>query len=90
MVNTLKPKWSNAAIFTSLKRDKHKHKHPAEESYKFQSVHGMPGESHDDKNARIGRPLSPHLSIYRPQLCSMTSIFHRITGDHIFYVIAIA
>lgn len=27
------------------------------------------------------RPLSPHLTIYRPQLTSMTSIFTRITGN---------
>ncbi len=27
------------------------------------------------------RPLSPHLTIYRPQLTSMTSIFVRITGN---------
>lgn len=27
------------------------------------------------------RPLSPHLSIYRPQLTSMTSILTRITGN---------
>lgn len=26
------------------------------------------------------RPLSPHLTVYRPQITSMTSIFHRITG----------
>jgi succinate dehydrogenase / fumarate reductase cytochrome b subunit len=26
------------------------------------------------------RPLSPHLQIYRPQLTSMMSILHRITG----------
>jgi succinate dehydrogenase / fumarate reductase cytochrome b subunit len=26
------------------------------------------------------RPLSPHLQVYRPQLTSMTSIAHRITG----------
>jgi len=26
------------------------------------------------------RPLSPHLQVYRPQLTSMMSIFHRITG----------
>ncbi len=26
------------------------------------------------------RPLSPHLSIYRPQLTSLMSIAHRITG----------
>ncbi len=29
---------------------------------------------------RTGRPLSPHLTIYRPQINSMTSILHRITG----------
>jgi len=27
------------------------------------------------------RPLSPHLTIYKPQLTSMLSIFHRITGS---------
>lgn len=26
------------------------------------------------------RPLSPHLSVYRPQLTSATSILHRISG----------
>ncbi len=26
------------------------------------------------------RPLSPHLGIYKPQLTSVTSILHRITG----------
>lgn len=26
------------------------------------------------------RPLSPHLQVYKPQLTSATSIFHRITG----------
>lgn len=30
---------------------------------------------------RGNRPLSPHLSIYRPQLTSMTSIFVRLTGN---------
>ena len=28
----------------------------------------------------IDRPLSPHLQIYRPQLTSILSILHRITG----------
>lgn len=28
----------------------------------------------------VMRPLSPHLQIYRPQITSTTSIFHRITG----------
>ena len=30
------------------------------------------------------RPLSPHLTIYRPQLTSMTSIFVRLTGNALF------
>lgn len=30
---------------------------------------------------RGNRPLSPHLSIYKPQLTSMTSILTRITGN---------
>ncbi|GJP80880.1 hypothetical protein CLOP_g11079 [Closterium sp. NIES-67] len=29
---------------------------------------------------KINRPLSPHLSIYKPQLTSTLSIFHRISG----------
>jgi succinate dehydrogenase / fumarate reductase cytochrome b subunit len=28
----------------------------------------------------VRRPLSPHLQVYRPQITSMTSILHRITG----------
>ena len=28
----------------------------------------------------VERPLSPHLQIYRPQITSTLSIFHRITG----------
>jgi succinate dehydrogenase / fumarate reductase cytochrome b subunit len=28
----------------------------------------------------INRPLSPHLQIYKPQLTTMLSILHRITG----------
>jgi succinate dehydrogenase / fumarate reductase cytochrome b subunit len=26
------------------------------------------------------RPLSPHLQVYKPQITSMTSIFHRMSG----------
>lgn len=29
---------------------------------------------------RGNRPLSPHLQVYRPQITSVLSIFHRITG----------
>lgn len=30
------------------------------------------------------RPLSPHLSIYRPQISSVLSILHRMTGIYLF------
>ena len=30
--------------------------------------------------AQVERPLSPHLQIYRPQLTSVLSILHRVTG----------
>jgi succinate dehydrogenase / fumarate reductase, cytochrome b subunit len=37
---------------------------------------------HDEQEPAMNaqRPLSPHLQVYRPQLTSMLSIFHRITG----------
>lgn len=37
-------------------------------------------ESHDEKNARLNRPLSPHLTIYKFQVTSVLSITHRMTG----------
>jgi len=37
-------------------------------------------ESHDERNMRLKRPLSPHLTIYKPQVTSMLSITHRMTG----------
>lgn len=37
-------------------------------------------ENFFEKNERLGRELSPHLTIYRPQLTSMLSITHRGTG----------
>jgi succinate dehydrogenase / fumarate reductase cytochrome b subunit len=36
------------------------------------------GRNTDGKLVR--RPLSPHLQVYKPQMSSGTSIFHRITG----------
>jgi len=39
-----------------------------------------PGETFMAKNARLSRPMSPHLTIYKPQLTSMLSISHRISG----------
>ena len=38
----------------------------------------MVGRNTEGKLVR--RPLSPHLQVYRPQMSSVTSIFHRITG----------
>ncbi|XP_076241814.1 succinate dehydrogenase cytochrome b560 subunit, mitochondrial [Calliopsis andreniformis] len=37
-------------------------------------------ESHDEKNMRLKRPMSPHLSIYQVQLTSTLSVTHRATG----------
>ncbi|KOC68571.1 Succinate dehydrogenase cytochrome b560 subunit, mitochondrial [Habropoda laboriosa] len=37
-------------------------------------------ESHDEKNMRLKRPLSPHLSIYQIQLTAALSVSHRTTG----------
>jgi succinate dehydrogenase / fumarate reductase cytochrome b subunit len=30
--------------------------------------------------SKMKRPLSPHLQVYKPQLTSITSILHRVTG----------
>ena len=30
--------------------------------------------------ANVRRPMSPHLQVYRPQISSALSIFHRLTG----------
>jgi succinate dehydrogenase / fumarate reductase cytochrome b subunit len=38
----------------------------------------MIGRNTDGKLVR--RPMSPHLQVYKPQISSMSSIFHRITG----------
>jgi len=35
------------------------------------------------------RPLSPHLSIYKPQISSVLSIGHRISGVGLFLVLSI-
>lgn len=37
-------------------------------------------ESYEEKNARLKRPLSPHLTIYQIQLTSLLSVTHRGTG----------
>ena len=36
------------------------------------------------------RPLSPHLTIYKPQLTSVLSIFHRITGSLLCLLIVVS
>ena len=40
----------------------------------------LQGQEFWSKNKRLARPMSPHLTIYKPQLTSMMSITHRITG----------
>jgi len=40
----------------------------------------LQGQEFWAKNKRLARPMSPHLTIYKPQLTSMLSISHRITG----------
>lgn len=35
--------------------------------------------------SKAGRPLSPHLQIYRPMLTMMMSILHRITGVTLYF-----
>ncbi|XP_032670096.1 succinate dehydrogenase cytochrome b560 subunit, mitochondrial-like [Odontomachus brunneus] len=37
-------------------------------------------ESHDERNMRLKRPMSPHMSIYEVQLTWVLSITHRTTG----------
>lgn len=34
--------------------------------------------------SNLNRPLSPHIQVYRPQLTSVLSIVHRITGVALF------
>src|ERR1700735_1178759 len=38
-----------------------------------------------ETKARVARPLSPHLQIYRPMLTMMMSIVHRITGIGLYF-----
>merc|ERR1719516_847363 len=44
------------------------------------AAEALQGQEFWAKNKKLARPLSPHLSIYKPQLTSMLSISHRITG----------
>ncbi|XP_022920632.1 uncharacterized protein [Onthophagus taurus] len=48
-------------------------------------------EGYDERNMKIGRPLSPHLLIYKPQLTAMLSITHRATGMALgFYLVCLS
>ncbi len=38
-----------------------------------------------DANSPAGRPLSPHLQIYRPPINMVTSILHRVTGAALYF-----
>ena len=38
------------------------------------------GENFFDRNKRLARPTSPHLTIYKMQLTAVLSITHRATG----------
>lgn len=41
-----------------------------------------------DTTSPAGRPVSPHLSIYRPLINMMMSIIHRITGGALYFGMA--
>lgn len=47
---------------------------------KISKAPGPRHEGYDEKNMRINRPMSPHLTIYAPQLTAMLSITHRGMG----------
>jgi succinate dehydrogenase / fumarate reductase cytochrome b subunit len=38
-----------------------------------------------ERRTVVDRPLSPHLSIYRPQINMVMSIVHRITGGALYF-----
>jgi succinate dehydrogenase (ubiquinone) cytochrome b560 subunit len=41
---------------------------------------GARGESYTEKQARKGRPVSPHVTIYKFPITSISSIMNRVTG----------
>ena len=49
-------------------------------SSKSLAIQPYSAEEWEKKNEKMGRPLSPHLTIYKFQLTSMLSITHRATG----------
>jgi succinate dehydrogenase / fumarate reductase cytochrome b subunit len=48
---------------------------------------GSTNAESDSRDAR--RPLSPHLSVYRPMMTMMMSIAHRITGAGLYIAMAL-
>ncbi|CAH1406788.1 unnamed protein product [Nezara viridula] len=51
----------------------------------------VPEQSFEERNASAKRPLSPHLTIYAPQLTSMMSISYRVSGMALSaYAVALA
>lgn len=55
-------------------------------SYKEHILLKMSKTSHEIKEAR---PISPHLTIYKPQISSMLSIGHRTTGTCMYFAFLI-
>ena len=49
-------------------------------SSKSWAIQQYSAEEWEKKNEKMGRPLSPHLTIYKFQLTSALSITHRMTG----------
>lgn len=42
-------------------------------------------DAHSDRGARVARPLSPHLQIYKMPISMLMSIVHRITGAALYF-----
>lgn len=45
--------------------------------------------SRSTEEIKSSRPLSPHLSIYKPQISSVLSIGHRVTGACLYFAFVI-
>ncbi|XKL67939.1 hypothetical protein PGB90_003430 [Kerria lacca] len=53
------------------------------------AVENNVSETFHEKNARLKRPLSPHLTIYKPPLAMIMSISHRIAGVALIVYVAV-
>ncbi|KAK9879361.1 hypothetical protein WA026_004210 [Henosepilachna vigintioctopunctata] len=49
-------------------------------TYTVQQAKPAIKSDHDEKNMKLNRPMSPHLTIYAPEIQSFLSISHRISG----------